>query len=559
MAPRNLFHISKLLNFKEKMFVSALLIFVLSAFFVWAGFFYLNFTKAIPKKGGEYAEGIVGQPVYVNPLLSQTSEADADLVRLVYSGLLKYDKEGRIINDLAEGYEVSEDQKTYTVHLKKNAKWHDGEPVTGNDVIFTVRAVQDPAYKSPLRQNWQGAEVEQLDDYTIKFSLKNPYFGFLDSNLTMGIIPKHIWENIAPEKFTLSEYNSHPIGSGPYRLADFQKDSGGNIISCRLAAFPGYFEGEAYISKFNFNFYPDEQALIAAYNKKEIDGMGNIIPDEIGEIKSKSARIYELNMPNYFAVFLNQTKSAALADDKVREALAYGVNRDEIIEKVLHGKGVAVFSPFLPRMKEYEDDISKYEFNAGKAKEILEEDGWKSGSEGAREKNGKKLEFDIFTLDSRDLTETADILKEQWKEIGADARVNVLAVSDLQQNYIRPREYGALLFGQAVSFNPDPYSFWHSSQKRDPGYNLALFDDKKSDELLDKARQELDEGKRIESYREFQKILTKEIPAIFLYSPGFLYPVNQKVKGIEVQNINTPSWRFAEVNKWYVKTKRVRR
>ncbi len=556
--PRNFFQVSKALKFKEKLFVFSLAIFVVILLFVWVGYLYLHFTKEIPKKGGQYSEGVVGQPMYINPILSQTSEADTDLAQLIYSSLLKYDNQGNPENNLAESYEISEDQKTYTFHLKKNVKWHDGEILTASDVFFTVNAVKDPAYKSPLRQDWQGVEISQNDDYTVIFTLKNSYFGFLN-NLTMGILPKHIWENIAPEKFSLAEYNLRPIGSGPYQFIDFQKDSSGNILSYSLHSFKDYFNGQAYITEFNFNFYPDEEALIAAYNKKEIIGMSSMPSSEIKNIKSpKSVRIYELNIPRYFAVFLNQTKSVPLASDTVRKALAYSVDRREIIEKILGGKGTAMFSPFLPQMKEYEDNISKYNFDIQRANEILEENGWKyDENDKVRKKNEEKLEIEIFTTDWLELAQTADILLNQWKKIGANVKVSVLGVSDLQQNYVRPREYGSLLFGQAASFNPDPYSFWHSSQKRDPGLNLSLFDDKKADELLDKAREEMDESKRAEEYREFQRILADEIPAIFLYSPNYLYPVNQKVKGIDIKNVNFPSGRFADVNKWYINTKRI--
>jgi peptide/nickel transport system substrate-binding protein len=554
-----LFQISKLFSFREKIIAASLVVLVLAAFIFWVGYLYVNLTKAVPKKGGQYVEGIIGQPMYINPLLSQASEADADLAQLIYGGLFKYDGQGNIEPDLAENYEISEDQKSYTVHIKKNVKWHDGESLAADDVLFTIRALQDPAYKSPLRQSWQGVEAEQIDDYTIKFTLKNPYFGFIDS-LTIEILPKHIWENIVPEKFTLSEYNLRPIGSGPYEFINFQKDSSGNIISYELRAFPQYFSGEAYITNLNFNFYSDDDSLLNAFNKKEVDGMGNVAPEKNDDIKSaKSTIVHDLSMPRYFAVFLNQTKDVALADDKVREALAYGTNREEIINRVLGGKGIAMFSPFLPQMKGYEDEIDRYNFDQDKSKSILEEDGWKEGASGIREKDGKKLGFELLTLDWPQLNQTSDILIEQWKKIGIDVRVNVLSVSDLQQNFIRPREYSALLFGQAMNFNPDPYSFWHSSQKRDPGLNLALFDDKKADDLLDSARQETNEQKRIDNYKEFQKIVSKEIPAIFLYSPNYFYPVNQKVQGIDAQNINAPSWRFADVNKWYVKTKRVRK
>ncbi len=560
MNPRNLFQLGKLLNFREKVFASAVVIVVIATFVFWVSYLFLNLTKAVPQKGGEYTEGIIGQPMYINPLLSQTSEADSDLAQIIFSGLLKYDGQGKLTPDMAESYELSDDQKVYTFHIKKNIKWHDGEPLTAEDIFFTIHAVQDPMYKSLLRLNWQGVEIEQKDKFTITFNLKNPYSGFLD-NLTIGIIPKHIWENVAPEKFSLAEYNLKPVGSGPYQFVDFQKDSGGNILSYSLKSFKDYFDTQSFVSTFNFNFYPDDGAMLAAYNKKEITGMGSIPSEDIENIKSpKSTNIYELSIPRYFAVFLNQTKSVPLASDAVRKALAYATDRQEIIDKVLHGKGISMFSPFLPQMAEYENSTPKYDFNTQKAEEVLEENGWKyDEKEKVRKKSKDRLEIEIFTTDWPELAQTADVLLNQWGKIGVDVKISVLSISDLQQNYIRPREYGSLLFGQAISFNPDLYSFWHSSQKRDPGLNLALFDDKKADELLDSTRQEIDENKRIEAYRQLQKIMADEVPAIFLYSPSFLYPVNQKVKGIEVKNVNSASARFTDVNKWYIKTKRVKK
>lgn len=535
-----------------------ILIVVLTSFIFWIGHIGLKFTKTVPRKGGTYTEGIVGQPRYINPLLSQASEADADISSLIYSGIFKYDENGDVVNDLAEKHEISEDKRVYTIYLKKNVKWHNGEPLTAGDVFYTINTIKNPAYKSPLRLNWQGVEIEQVDDFTVKFILKMPYFGFLEE-LTVGILPKHIWENVEPEKFSLTENNLRPIGSGPFVFNNLRKNSAGDLISYELKSFPDYFQGESYISNLNFNFYPDEESLITAYNNKEIDGISSISPGNIEKIKSKkSTHIYELNIPRYYAIFFNQTKSIPLSDDLVREALAWGVDRNQIISEVLNNKGTPIFSPFLPQMESFENNISKYDFNPEKAREVLEAAGWKlKEGENVRTKNEQKLEFEIYTLDWPELTKTADLIIEQWKAIGVEANVNVLSVSDLQQNFIRPREYKALLFGQATNFDPDLYFFWHSSQKRDPGLNLALFDDKQVDELLDNIRQETDEAKRIEKHKEFQKIITRELPAIFIYSPKYLYPVSSKLKGVAVQSINSPAGRFTQTDKWHIKTKRI--
>ncbi|KKP92530.1 MAG: hypothetical protein US25_C0077G0004 [Candidatus Moranbacteria bacterium GW2011_GWE1_36_7] len=534
-----------------------LLLVIAVSFVVWVGSFYLNLTNAIPKTGGEYIEGIVGQPLYLNPLLSQTSEADSDLVQLIYSGLFKYDKEGSIVPDLAEGYSVSENKMEYTITIRKGVTWHDGEQLNADDAFFTFNILQDPSYKSPLRQNMQGVEVRVEDDYTLVFSLKNPYTGFLE-NLTVGLLPKHVWENIAPEKFALAENNLHPIGSGPYIFDNFQKDVDGNILTLQLVSHKAFYNNSPYISKFKFNFYPDDSSLIAAYNKKEIMGMGSIPPENVKDIKNaKSTNIHELVIPRYFSIFFNQTKNVALANDEVRAALNASVDRQELIDSVLYGKGIALSSPFFPQMKGYKEE-NNMNVDLEKANKILDEAGWnREGEDGFRKKGSDMLAFELVTTDWPELNQTAELLKKQWAKVGAEVTVKVLTVSDLQQNYIRTREYDSLLFGQAISFNPDLYSFWHSSQKHDPGLNLSLFDNKDADSLLEDLRQQTDEVKRIENYQKFQDLMNDEDPAIFLYARKYLYPTNTRVQGIDASNINNPAQRFVDVNKWYVKTKRI--
>lgn len=546
-----------MLTFKEKAIVTFLLLVIAAAFVFWANSSYKYLTKEIPRAGGEYTEGIAGQPLYINPLLSQTSEADSDLTQLIYSGLFKHDKNGNVVPDLAESYSISDDQKTYTVIMRKGVTWHDGEILNAEDAFFTFNILQDSAYKSPLRQSFQGVSVSMQDEYTIVFSIEKPYVGFLE-NLTVGLLPKHIWENIAPEKFALADYNLHPVGSGPYMFSDFQKDSGGNILTFKLLAYKNYYDGPAYISKMTFNFYPDDVSLINAYNEKEIMGMASIPPQNVKDIKNvKSTNIHELVIPSYFSVFFNRTKSVALANDEVRKALDMSVNRKEIIDVALYGKGIPLTSPFFPQMNGYADN-GQSQPDVDGANKLLDEAGWiLDTNENVRKKGETKLEFEMVTTDWLELVQTADLLKAQWAKIGARVNIKVLTISDVQQNYIRTREYDSLLLGQSISFNPDLYSFWHSTQKRDPGLNLALFDNKDADGLLDSVRQETDNSKRIEEYQQFQSILFKEVPAVFLFGRYYLYPTSSAVQGIDAQNIKNRQQRFVDVNKWYVKTKRV--
>ncbi len=549
--------INKILNLKEKfLFYFLWLIFIGST--VSCGvLFYYSKTKAVPTYGGEYIEGIVGQPAHINPLLSNSNETDADLVSLIYSGLFKYDSSGKIAPDLAESYDLSEDKTTYTVHLRTNATWHDGEAFNVDDVLFTINLLSDPSFKSPLRSNWQGIQTSPLDDHTIQFKIDKPYIGFL-SNLTFGILPKHLWNSIAANNFSLNPMNLHAIGTGPYKYDSLQKDSKGNIVSYKLINNQSYFLGRPYISKMTFNFYTTEDSAISALNRKEIMGIGGLSSEKLADIKvQKSIATYKLGLPRYFAVFFNQTKSIPVASDEVRQALSLATNRQEIIDKVLNGFGQSAYSPFLPNMIGYSPELATAEFNVDKANQLLDEKGWKMGEGGVRAKDGNALEINLTTTDWGELTATAEILKEQWSKIGVQININPLSISDVQENYIRPREYEALLFGQVVGADPDPYSFWNSTEKKDPGLNLALFGDSTSDNLIDDARMQFDETKRAQDYIDFQKILATEIPAIFLYSPDYIYPLSRKIQGTDLKTLISPSSRFNDASRWYIKTKRV--
>lgn len=547
----------KLLSFKEKILFYFLVVLFFVSLFAWGLFFYFSKTEAIPAYGGEYIEGIVGQPQHLNPVIAASNNTDDDIAQIIYGGLLKYDATANLKNDLAESYEISADKMLYTFHLRPDALWHDGQPLTAEDILFTVNLITDPAYKSPLRGNWQGIETTLVDDRTITFGVKNPYAGLLN-NFTFGILPKHIWETISPDQFPLADVNLEPIGSGPYKYASYQKDSSGNIISFKLAANPSYYAGKPYIAKMTFNFYPDDSSILEAYNKKEIMGISGLSPQKTNQIKlQQSTSLHKFSIPRYFAVFLNQTKSIPLANDEVRFALSYATNREEIINKVLNGNGTPIYSPILPGMIGYSDELEKRQFDLEKANKILDDNGWPRGEDGVRSKNGVVLEIDFVTADWDELRQTAEMVKEQWEKIGARINLNILSISDIQQNHIRPREYEALLFGQVLGADPDPYSFWHSAEKKDPGLNLSLFSNDKADALIESGRAEFDQEKRAAIYKEFQQIIAAEAPAIFLYSPDYIYPVNKKVQDIDTRTLISPAKRFSDICLWHIKTKRV--
>lgn len=552
----------QVLSNKEKFVIYTALLILLASILIWAGNYYYNATEKVPDFGGEYTEGMIGEPIYINPILSQTNEVDSSLSQLIFSSLLKYDNQGNLVNDLAENYEVTDNGSVYTFKINPAAKWHDNVPLTANDIFFTVKLIQDPAYKSSLRGLWQDIQVNVVDDQTISFKLNTPYAPFLNK-LTFGILPQHLFEQVPADKFLLNDLNLKPVGSGPYVYSEYKKDDDGNIISYHLLANDDYYHGRPYLDRLNFNFYSNEDLLTEAYNKKEVNGFGVLSYQKIDDFKNrKDSQIISLKTPRYFAVFFNQTKSKPLADKEVRRALAYATDRQAIIADVFAGYAQEVYSPILGSFGQFSsaNDLEKNSFDLNKAEETLDKAGWKKQADGSRQKDGVPLEISLITTQWPDLVRTAEVLKSQWEKAGVKVNLTNLAVSDIQQNYIRPREYQSILFGQEYFGNdPDPYFFWHSSGKKDPGTNIAVYQNDKVDKLLDEARLTQDLPERQAKYAEFEKLLVDDAPAVFLYEPNYVYVTNKKIKGIETQFIVNTAYRFIDANHWYIKTKRIKK
>lgn len=533
------------------------LVFLLVASSAYIGIkYYLDHTVEIAGSGGKYIEAVVGTTHFINPILSQTNDIDADLVTLTFSSLLKTDKNGQLENDVAESYIVSEDKLTYTFHIKQNVLWHDGEKLTADDITYTIKTIQDDNYNSPLIANWQGVRVEKVDDYTVNFILKNTYAPFLNG-LTFGILPHHLWEQVAANEFPLSELNFQPVGSGPYKLNSFKKDKNGKIISIEMGMNNDYYGQKPYIKTITFKFYASEDDAISAFNRKEVKGINYISPgklDKVVDIEKKN--VNRLSIPRYYAVFFNQTQSKALADKTVRLALSYAVDKDKLIADVLKGEGHKIDTPITPQLLGYNPNTKIYNYDKTYAQGILTEAGWvDSDNDGVREKGDEKLAFTLVATDWTDIAATAAELQSMWKEIGAN--VEIKTTDNIQEDYIKSRSYQALLFGEILSYDPDPFSFWHSSQKKDPGLNLSLYDNSDADKILEEARKETDPALRAQKYQEFQNLVVEDIPAVFLYSPNYIYLQDKSIRGMEAQNIITPSDRFNNVESWYIDTQRI--
>ena len=513
-----------------------------------------SFSFEVPTEGGKIKEGVVGSARFINPLLS-ISEADKDLTSLIYSGLLKATPEGNLVPDLVENYSISEDGLVYDFKLKENLKFHDGSKVTTDDIEFTITKAQDPTLKSPRRASWDGVSIEKINEREIRLVLKQPYGPFL-SNATLGILPKKLWKNVSADEFAFSDLNINPVGSGPYKVGSVKKNSSGLPSEYSLKSFRNYAVRKPYIPTVNIKFYSNENDLIDALRSGEINS-ANISSQAAKDLK-KNFRVERTLQPRIFAVFFNQNQANIFAEKALRQALDISADKSSIVNEVLKGYGQEISSP-IPNTSIKNGFVGD---RTEKAKEILTKAGWKlSSTTGIMEKKTKsatlKLSFTISTSEAPELKATAEKLISDWQKIGAEVTLAIYETGDLNQNIIRPRKYDALFFGEIIGRDRDISPFWHSSQRNDPGLNVAMYVNNRADKILEEARAASNIEIRDAKYEMFLKEIEADVPAVFVYSPQFLYVVPEKIKGIKLGTVTTASERFTDIENWYMQTTRV--
>ena len=553
---QQIFKVRALLSQVEKRAITAAVIIILGMG-AWLGYtFYKNNVVNLPDYGGVLTEALIGQPKFINPILAQTNDTDLDIVRLTYSGLMKYDANLMLTTDLAESYTVDAEEKVFTFRLKENLFWEDGTPLNADDVIFTMQAIQDVDWQSPLLVSFKGISIDKIDERTVAFTLPKPFAPFL-TLLTTGLIPKHIWEDIPPQSARLAEFNIKPIGNGPWKFSELTKDKAGNIHSYTLVANERYHEKRPYLEKMILKFFPDFTSGIEALNENQVMSL-SFLPNDLARdlLKGERMSYHELELPQYTALFMNQKKNAFLKDKKIRQALAYSIDKQRLIDTALMGRGLTINSPILPSQIGFRDDLSEYKYDIGKARALLEEAGWQRNEAGIYAKDGAELAISLTTVEHSENRIVAEELEKLWRDAGFAVKLEIVSASEIQGNIIRQRNYDILLYGEIVGADPDPFPFWHSTQVEHPGLNLSQFKNNESDALLESARFTSDKKTREEKYKEFQKILNEELPAIFLYAPMYTYVQDKRIKNFGVSGLIVPADRFNNVTEWYLKTKK---
>ncbi|MBT7228013.1 ABC transporter substrate-binding protein [Candidatus Parcubacteria bacterium] len=552
----------KFLNKIEKFQLIVALVILLVASFTIGWRFWLTQSTPIPKAGGTYTEGMIGAPSYVNPILA-TSDVDRDLVKLIFSGLMKFDEQGQLVEDLALGYRIDAEQTTYTFELKDGLRWHDGTPLIADDIIFTINSIKNPEYSSPLKNSFSGVSVHKINDKTIQFKLEKPFAPFL-SILTVGIIPEHLWYSTPALSVALSPINTRPIGSGPYQFKALTRDGSGIVRNYTLESYPDYHLVPAYISELHFKFYPDFDTGVAALQNKNVDGLV-YLPKEYKEelVKNKKITLHNLQFPQYTAIFFNPKNNELLADADIRKALALSVDKQRILTEVLNGDGQISNAPILPGMIGHDENIKAPDLNIEEANNILEELGWKYEGENDFRTKGEEdekteLSIKLTTVAQSENSKTVEIIKEGWKSIGVKTEIDTITKDKIKKDVIEPRNYQALLFGEVININSGLYPFWHSTQNAHPGLNLSVMANKDVDQYLEDALAAKTNEEKIEPLKKFQEKLLELNFAIFLYNPTYTYPTASKLYGLDsLQFINLPADRFNNINSWYLKTKRI--
>lgn len=503
-----------------------------------------RFLIEVPALGGSIHEGIMGTPRFINPVLA-TSPQDLDLTSLIYAGLTKRSMDGEYIPDMAEAITVSDDGLIYEITLKSKAKFHDGSKVTTDDILYTINLVQNPRIKSPQFIKWEGVRVEKISDTELRFSLKKPYPLFAEV-LSLGILPKNLWKNLSDEQFSLSDYNIHPIGSGPFVIESIDSVSGIPEVYT-LTSHKYYTLGRPYLDSITIHTYQNEKQLITALNNGDITRVDSVSPNSLNTIKNLSkSQIVSAKLPRAFTIFVNPNKAEFLSDKNIRQALSLALDRGAIIDTVYKGYAVSLVTPYP-----FDTDIGTTTANIELAKSYL------AKSKYTKTNGSTTLEISLITTNSDEIRAVANLVKTQWEAVGVKTNVLVYEPSDINQSIIKDRDFESLLFGSFIGHPSDLYAFWHSSQRAYPGVNISGYVSQRLDKSLEVLRSSSDAIAIQNAYELVKKEFEEENPGIFLYSPTLIYINNDKIVSPLPNSLLNASDRFALIHTWYKNRERV--
>lgn len=521
----------------------ALLIVIVGVQQMW---FRAGYMDDAPVDGGTYAEGVLGQINTLNPLYATTAPEQA-VSRLVFSSLLQYDTSGTLGNDIASGYSVEEQGKRYVVTIRKGVKWHDGTVLTAKDVLFTVNLMKNTEARTAYEPQWRGVTATQRGDDQIEFSLPSTYAAF-PHILTFPILPEHILREVAPAQLRESAFSLQPIGTGPFEFRLNQPESNRRIIN--LTAFEDYFKGTPRLARFELHAYTDRDDIKKALEIGQVIATGELSSsDELTGASRFATTTTTLNA-GVFAFF--NTQQPALKDVAVRRALSSALDTAQLRKQV--GAEFSLDGPFASQQVPGVAEAVTHSYNLDSARKQLDDAGWKLEGD-VRKKDGQPLELAMVTTNDPQYEKAANIVADDWKQIGVTVRLSVIDPNDptknFTQNILQPRAYDVLIYEVSIGADPDVYAFWHSSQAGSQGLNLSLYSSGLSDDALSSARARVEPELRNAKYLAFAKQWASDVPAVGLFQSQMAYKSYDQVTALtKQQKIVTPADRYANVIDW---------
>ncbi len=479
---------------------------------------------------------------------SPSTRVDADLSALVFSGLTRLGPDGTVLPDLAESWDISDDGLTYKFHLRQRVVWHDGQPFTADDVMFTYSAIQDPAFQGDpdLNELLRNVTVTKDDDATVSLHLTQPFAPLL-AHLTVGILPAHLLDGLDAEGLYSGPFNQQPVGTGPFQVTAVASDH------VDLTANSSYYLGKPSIDRLELRLYPDDASLVTALKQNEVQGaffrtsLSSV--DRYNLAINHAWDVLQLPSTTSTVLFFNTTVQP-LEDKNVRQALAYATDRAKIIIDDANDQGALANSAIPNGTWAYSAVLDRYPFDPAEAGRLLDEDGWTLQDNGVRAKNGQELRLKIVTNEDVQRVAIAQAIAQGWSAIGVPTEVSTQGPTTLLRDTLTPRLFLVALYGLDSGPDPDPYPSYHTSQARPGGNNLSGFSDPQADSILQNARQTTDLGSRLSLYRQFQEIFATELPTLPLFQRTYTYVIDRHLEGVGLPVLFDSSSRFANVRDW---------
>ncbi len=516
-----------------------------------------------PAEGGIYTEALIGSLGRLNPLLDQNNPADRQINRLIFSGLVKFDARGMPVPDLAESWGVSLDGTIYNFSLRSDAVWHDGQPVTTGDVLFTIELIKADSsfFPADVREMWRQVQIKELSENKLQFILPEPFAPFLDY-LTFGILPRHLLEGIPPDQIPASAFNLSPIGSGPYRFEQLIIENG-QVLGVELRSFEQYFGRKAYMEQVIFRYYPTSAAALDAYKQEQVLAISELTPDVLPQaLTDPTLNIYTGRLPELSMILfnLNNPEVPFLQDAKLRRALLMGLNRQQMVDQLLAGQAILADGPLFPGTWAYYEGLEHIIYDPEGAISLLKSNNYAipaTGGEVRTDKDGNLLSFTLLHPNDQLRTAIAQIIRQNWARIGVQVELEAVPYDVLVNERLAPRNYQAALVDLNLSRtpDPDPYPFWHQSETTG-GQNYSQWDDRAASEYLEQARINPNFAERARLYRNFQVIFARELPALPLFYPVYSFGAAQQVRGVQIPPLFDISDRFQTLPDWYLVTRR---